>query len=116
MVADEPESRSGLAQRLDGLPRQEQQELLERLVRGWVGAVLKYPAGEEVPVDDTFRDMGFVSLTPVELRHRIAGATGVELQLTDVLVERQELFTGSQSGSLANQLSAMGRFVTLFQA
>ncbi|MFI0798677.1 Acyl transferase domain-containing protein [Amycolatopsis lurida] len=63
----------------------ERRDRLVRLVRGHVAAVLKYPRGREVPLDDTFRDLGFESLTAVELRNRIAGATGVDLQLTDVL-------------------------------
>jgi 3-oxoacyl-(acyl-carrier-protein) synthase/acyl carrier protein/surfactin synthase thioesterase subunit len=55
------------------------------LVSGLVGAVLDYPAGKVVPVDDTFRDLGFDSLAAVDLCDRILESTGITVELPDVL-------------------------------
>ncbi|MFC4533180.1 type I polyketide synthase [Sphaerisporangium dianthi] len=60
-------------------------EELARLVGGHLAAVLRYPSLDGFPSDATFRDLGLESTAAVELRNRIAIATGVELRLTDVL-------------------------------
>ncbi|XVQ90086.1 type I polyketide synthase [Microbispora siamensis] len=56
-----------------------------RLVGGHLAAVLRYPSPDLIPDEATFRDLGLESAAAVELRNRIAAATGVELRLTDVL-------------------------------
>ncbi|WP_406190999.1 alpha/beta fold hydrolase [Streptomyces sp. NBC_01017] len=79
------ESPGSLAERLAALSPAEREQALVDLVAGHVAVVLKYRSAGEVPVEDTFRDLGFESLTAVALRNRIVESTGVDVQLTDVL-------------------------------
>ncbi|MEO6082044.1 MAG: SDR family NAD(P)-dependent oxidoreductase, partial [Umezawaea sp.] len=59
-----------------GLTRGDQVDALVELVRAQVAVVLGYSNGTAVGVDKAFRDLGFDSLTAVELRNQLTAATG----------------------------------------
>ncbi|RKT54470.1 type I polyketide synthase [Saccharothrix australiensis] len=72
----------GLAARLAPLPRPERDRVLTELVRAEAAAVLGFAATDAVEDGRAFRDLGFDSLTALELRGRLAEAAGVALPAT----------------------------------
>jgi mycoketide-CoA synthase len=75
-------SKTALAQRLHGLPEHEQHTVLRQLVCTHIATVLGTPTPEDIDPDRAFTNLGFDSLTAVELRNRLKTATGLNLSPT----------------------------------
>jgi short-subunit dehydrogenase/acyl carrier protein len=76
------EGRDLLAERLAVLSAAEQEQVLLDLVRAEAAAVLGYPSPDSIAPAAAFRDLGFDSLTAVELRNRLGVTAGIQLSAT----------------------------------
>ncbi|WUG92042.1 type I polyketide synthase [Streptomyces violaceus] len=81
-AAGGPVRADSLTDRLAGLPEEEQTEKLLDLVRDEVAVVLGHADAGNIIPGQAFSELGFDSLTAVELRNRLAGVTGLPLPAT----------------------------------
>jgi acyl carrier protein len=68
-----------LTDRLAGASKDEQSRMLLELVRNEAATVLGHIGAEDVDADNDFKELGFDSLTAVELRNRLKTVTGIRL-------------------------------------
>ncbi|WP_189853384.1 type I polyketide synthase, partial [Streptomyces griseoloalbus] len=76
------EQGAGLLEQLGALGAAEREAALIELVRGQAAAVLGHSGQDSVDADRPFQDLGFDSLTAVELRNQLGRATGLRLPTT----------------------------------
>ncbi|MFE6774575.1 type I polyketide synthase [Streptomyces sp. NPDC057702] len=82
--APEPTTGGALADQLALLTEADQHRLLLDLVRGHAAAVLGHDGPGAVTPDRAFRELGFDSLTAIEVRKRLNAAVGTRLPTTVV--------------------------------
>src|SRR5262249_17492169 len=80
--ADSGDSAEGFAARPGALPAAGRDHAIAELVTTEIATVLGHDPHTPVEVTRPFRDLGFDSLTAVELRNRLASATGLRLAPT----------------------------------
>jgi acyl carrier protein len=73
---------TALRHRLAALDESEQHRLLLDLVRAHTAAVLGHASPQSIKPDQAFSELGFDSLTAVELRNRLNAVTGLRLSAT----------------------------------
>jgi len=71
-----------LASQLAGQPAAEQRRILTDLIRGAAATILGHSSPDAVPAGRAFNDLGFDSLTALELRNHLTAVTGLTLPAT----------------------------------
>nr|WP_051342127.1 type I polyketide synthase [Pseudonocardia spinosispora] len=76
------QSRETWARRIAAVSAPERERLLLELVCTEIGDVLGYQAAEDVEPDRSLQDLGFSSMSAVDLRNRLSASTGLRLRTT----------------------------------
>jgi acyl transferase domain-containing protein len=79
---EDPSLRGSLARRVTSAPAAERERVLVDAVAAEVAAVLGHASAGEIEVERSFNEMGFDSLSAVELRNRLSVACAVHLPAT----------------------------------
>ncbi|MEJ2856223.1 MULTISPECIES: SDR family NAD(P)-dependent oxidoreductase [unclassified Saccharothrix] len=75
-------SGNSLTRRLAEVPAERRPEVVLDVVLTRVAAVLGYASAEQLPAGRAFKDLGFDSLTALDLRNQLSAATGLRLPAT----------------------------------
>ncbi|MFE5588181.1 SDR family NAD(P)-dependent oxidoreductase, partial [Kitasatospora sp. NPDC056531] len=103
------EAAQTLEQRLAPLSMEEQKRLLLDLVQGQLAGVLGHRTPGAIRAEQTFKELGFDSLTAVEFRNRLSSATGLRLSATLVFdFPTLSLLSDHLHGRLVQQTVADG--------
>jgi acyl transferase domain-containing protein/NADPH:quinone reductase-like Zn-dependent oxidoreductase/acyl carrier protein len=73
---------ASLAGRLAGVPEGERERVVLDIVRGHAATVLGHASPDAIDPRQTFKNLGFDSLSAVELRNRLSAETGIRLRAT----------------------------------
>ncbi|MEV0259673.1 type I polyketide synthase, partial [Streptomyces sp. NPDC050732] len=81
-ATDSTVDQAALERRLAGLDEAERRTVVTEVVRECVAAVLGHRSAADVRTEANFKDLGFDSLTAVQLRNRLSAASGLRLPAT----------------------------------
>ncbi len=117
-------TKQDLAARLAVLNPQDQGVALLEILRSQIAVVLGLPSPEAIDARRTFRELGFTSLTALELRNRLNISTGLQLPATmifdyptsDALAEYLRAAVVGTAGDEAPALKALDRLESLLTA
>ncbi|MGW7694887.1 type I polyketide synthase [Streptomyces asiaticus] len=70
---------TSLQQRLSAAPPEHQHQLLLERIQSLAASILGHSGPDAIPPGQPFQELGFDSLTAVELRNQLATATGIDL-------------------------------------
>ncbi|HEV3290564.1 MAG TPA: acyltransferase domain-containing protein, partial [Streptosporangiaceae bacterium] len=73
-----------LARKLAGRPAADQEELLTRVIRAGAARVLGHGSADQVSPERPFSELGFTSVTALEMRLHLAAVTGLDLPATSL--------------------------------
>ncbi|EFG79520.1 phosphopantetheine attachment domain protein, partial [Mycobacterium parascrofulaceum ATCC BAA-614] len=109
---------TGLTARLHGLTPEARRRELVDLVRGNAATVLGLPNPADIDAGRAFQELGFDSLTAVELRNRLKTATGLTLSPTLIFdypspAALAEHLDGQLSAGPAGEPDLMARFTDI---
>ncbi|WP_415925357.1 SDR family NAD(P)-dependent oxidoreductase [Streptomyces sp. ME19-01-6] len=90
----------GWRERYDAAPEDEREDLLVALVRAQAATVLGHTGADAIATDRGFKDLGFDSLTAVELRNRLD-------ELTDIRLPATLVFDYPNAGALGGYLHSL---------
>ncbi|KPI14938.1 6-deoxyerythronolide-B synthase, partial [Actinobacteria bacterium OK074] len=106
-----------LAHQLSALPAADRDRFVQDLVRAEAAAVLGHPSPDAVDTAYAFKELGFDSVSAVELRNRLASRTGLRIPTTLVFdhptplaaaAHLRALALGDNGTTAANSASATG--------